>query len=760
MLAQESVKELIFEISEDFKGDFEKQKFILSFDEYLELLFLHPRRLTRNAAEYFKDMIDFYGITESQDSYGVTSRRFGVFQRNVNERRLRIYGQDPAHEAIYSVLDQFVRQGRVDKLILMHGPNGSSKSSTAEAFGAALEEYSQLEEGIVYRFNWIFPTDKVGFEGLADTRDSKQIGFTAMDETPWKERSFAHLSDDEILCKIQSEVKENPIFLLPEENRIALYRRAIKAAEGRELREDEIPRHLREGGLGAKSKRIFDALLVAYKGDMRKVLQHVQVERFFYSRRYRTGIARVEPQMHVDAQDRQLTLERSLQNLPPVLQNIRLFEPSGELVDANRGFIDFSDLLKRPVEAFKYLLSTIETMRLNLASGVVDLDLIMMGSTNEKYLDAFKASPDWPSFKGRFELVRVPYLLSAKLEAQIYAEDFAVLGRVKPVGPHVQDIMAKWAVLTRLLPPEPSAFPDNLRPLVARLSPFDKLALYDGEPLSEAFTEREVAELRKILPDVRKQAQGSPVYEGRFGASPREVRMMLYFAAQNAQRDSLSALSLFDEIEELTRDRTVYEYLQIERQGFYHDYGAFLEYLKKFYAKQFHREFLQAMNLFDENQYIRAVEKYLRHAVAFVKNEKVLNEITRDFEAPDAGMMDEIEDLMGMSGDKREVRERAVAKIASWRVDNPDMEIAVGEVFQPEIKVISRNIYQKKLEYIQRVRLGMITWGSDDYAKLPAGVHQACEETFENLLTRFGYTRQTSWESLVFLRKTHADSAP
>lgn len=96
--------------------------------------------------------------------------------------------------------------------------------------------------------------------------------------------------------------------------------------------------------------------------------------------------------MTIDAQDKQITMERHMQNIPPVLQNIRFFEPSGDLVDASRGFIEFADLLKRPLEAFKYLLTTVEKMSINLSSGYADLDLVMMASANEKHLDAFKAS--------------------------------------------------------------------------------------------------------------------------------------------------------------------------------------------------------------------------------------------------------------------------------------------------------------------------------------------------------------------------------
>ena len=106
-------------------------------------------------------------------------------------------------------------------------------------------------------------------------------------------------------------------------------------------------------------------MLAAYDGEIEKVFRHIQVERFFYSRQYRIGISTVEPQMSMDAQEKQLTMDKNIVNLPAVLHNIRFTESVGELVEANRGILEFSDLLKRPLEAFKYLLTTVERATLD-----------------------------------------------------------------------------------------------------------------------------------------------------------------------------------------------------------------------------------------------------------------------------------------------------------------------------------------------------------------------------------------------------------
>lgn len=745
-MIQSQSKDLLNSVSESVKREFKEQKYILSYDEFLEVFTKDPRKLIRNSAEYMLDMFKYFGVSDVKYANNITKRHYKLFERSRGKNKPAITGQEEAHESIYRVLEQFVRQGKVDKLILLHGPNGSSKSSTAESIAHALEEYSKTEHGAVYKFNWIFPSDKIGYDGLGDNFN-KHIGFG--DEPPTKNgnKTFAHLEDDEIMCKIISEMKENPIFVLPKKERTDLYKKIIS----KNMNYEDTPVYLEEGALGAKSKKIFDSLLVAYKGDLDKVLRHVQVERFFYSSRYRVGIASVEPQMAIDAQDRQITMERNIQNIPPALQNIRIFEPQGELIDANRGFIEFADLLKRPLEAFKYLLTTIEKMSINLPSGIADLDLIMMASTNEKHLDAFKNSPDWPSFKGRFELVRVPYLLSAKLEQKIYEEDIRIIEKTKRIGPHSLSLLAKWAVLTRLRQPDPDYYEPGIRNIIARLDPYDKQALYDGNEPSNTFTEIEKGLLKKNVEEILKESQSSVAYEGRFGASPREMKMLLYFAAQNERHDSLSAIALFDEIEKLTRDRTIYDYLQFEPRGGYHDYREFIKHIKMQYGQQFHKEFLSALNFYDEEQYIKALQKYMRNVTAFIKKEKILNEITGRNEEANENIMEEMETLMGATGNKREIRERLVAKIASWRVERPNDELNFAKVFENELSTISKRIYESKEEEIKKIKNSMMMFGSEDYHNMPKEIHELCENTFNNLEKNYYYTRRNAWESLIFL---------
>ena len=85
-------------------------------------------------------------------------------------------------------------------------------------------------------------------------------------------------------------------------------------------------------------------VITNYKGDYREVFKHIRVERYHINKRYSVSAVTIEPQMHVDAQLQQITMDKRLANLPPSLQSLNLFNMHGELVLANRGILEYSDL--------------------------------------------------------------------------------------------------------------------------------------------------------------------------------------------------------------------------------------------------------------------------------------------------------------------------------------------------------------------------------------------------------------------------------
>ena len=152
------------------KERFASRKRIRSFAQFLEHFHENPYLYLRNSPQYLIDMMDSFG-TEEVDRVGKTDQRFKLFDLEFDRPFDGLVGQERVQNAVYRQLYQFAQRGRADKLILMHGPSGSSKSTTVEAMMRGCEHYSTLPEGSLYRFNWMFPVknDESGAIGFGIT---------------------------------------------------------------------------------------------------------------------------------------------------------------------------------------------------------------------------------------------------------------------------------------------------------------------------------------------------------------------------------------------------------------------------------------------------------------------------------------------------------------------------------------------------------------------------------------------------------------
>lgn len=743
---------MISELSAQYRDLFQKQRVILTFSGFMELVRQNPRAMIRNAAEYLRDTFDHFG-SKPMGGLGIkaTVTCFNLFGEGT-EKGGPIIGGEVVQDEIYNVLQGFTRQGYINKLVLMHGPNGSAKSSTVEAMAEAMRRYSETDRGAVYRFNWIFPTEKVAAPAIKG--EGGPIGFGGGSrEGDDRHPSYAMLDDTLIASKIHSEFKDNPIYLIPMPQREVWLREWMGIQENKKPEDVELPPHVLQAGLSKRNQLILENMLNAYDGDLGKVLRHVQVERFFYSRQYRVGIATVEPQMAMDAIEKQLTMDRNIQNLPSVLHNIRYYEAQGELVEANRGLLEFSDLLKRPLETFKYLLTTVEKSSISLPSSTANLDIVFVATTNEKHLDTFKTIPDFSSFRGRFELVTVPYLLKPSQEEKIYARDVHALAKSRRVTPHSVELLCVWAVMTRYKQPDPEYYDSTQRGLVARLDPRSKVRLYEDEPLRPAFKAQEEAQLRELRGRIMNESVGMVVYEGRFGASPREIKQILQRAAQNPKHETLTPMAVFEELERLIKDRTVYEFLQFEPRGKYHDAAQFITIIKDEFADIFEVETLRSMSMVADEEYDKLLQRYVENVVAEVKRERIYNSASEQYEPANQALMREIEKILQLQGAPERHREGLLGRLAAAKLERPTEAIDVPTLFQDILVKIQEHYYSQRRAVVQVVHQAMLSLGTDEERTMDAKDKQQALDTYRELERRFGYDESSARECLKFMLK-------
>ena len=157
------------------------------------------------------------------------------------------------------------------------------------------------------------------------------------------------MDDDQLPCPIH----EDPLHLIPKE-------RQGQVLEVINKTRDRDQKVYLEGDLNPRCRFIYNALMEHYKGDWQKVVDnHIQVRRLILSEQDRVGIGTFQPKDEKNQDSTELTGDINYRNIAKYGSDSdpRAFNFDGEFNIANRGIIEFVEVLKLDV-AFLYDLLT------------------------------------------------------------------------------------------------------------------------------------------------------------------------------------------------------------------------------------------------------------------------------------------------------------------------------------------------------------------------------------------------------------------
>ena len=148
---------------------------------------------------------------------------------------------------------------------------------------------------------------------------------------------------------------------------------------------------------------------------------------------------------------------------------------SGGLCLANQGLLEFVEMFKAPIKVLHPLLTATQEGNFMGTEGLsaIPYDGIILAHSNESEWLAFKNNRNNEAFLDRIYIVKVPYCLRVSDEVKIYEKllrNSSLTG--SPCAPGTLDMMAQFAVLSRLKEPENS-------------SVYSKMRIYDGENLKD-----------------------------------------------------------------------------------------------------------------------------------------------------------------------------------------------------------------------------------------------------------------------------------
>ena len=385
---------------------------------------------------------------------------------------------------------------------------------------------------------------------------------------------------------------------------------------------------------------------------------------------------------------------------------------------------------------------------------------MLVATSNELHLAAFREHHEYRSFRGRLSMVRVPYLLDYRHEQGIY--DAQIVPQIRcHVAPHATRVAALWAVLTRVRKPQGEHYDNEaLGAIAATLTPLEKAELYAEGTIPERFASDQVKELRAGIEDVRRESDTWPNYEGLTGASAREIRTILLDAAQDPAYECLSPLAVLSHIERFCESDD-YDFLKEKAQDGYHDHRGFVHVVRSAWLDRVDEEFRTSTGLVEETQYVALFDRYVTHVSYWVKGERVLNPVTGDYEDPDEKLMESVEGMLDADADGETFRRDMISAVAGHAIDNPGKKVDYAEVFPRYHAKLREASYQKlkrELSAIAKDVLDVIAEDERVIKRMGTEREAKARETLKHLAEDWGYAESSARDAVgELLERRYSD---
>jgi serine protein kinase len=617
-------------------ADYQKKHWHGTYAEYLDIVRANPK-VTRTAYQRVYDMILSHG-TEEITTNKEKQVRYKFFEDPIGQGQDAIFGLDRTCMSLVNVLKSAAhRYGTERRVLLLHGPVGSSKSTIARLLKKGLEHYSKTDDGALYTFGW-------REEGLDGT-------------------------DTYVDCPMHEEA----LHLVPNEFRAELVE-SISSV----VADHQYPITI-EGDLCPFCRQTYNERMQKYNGDWAKVLNDIRVRRLILSEQDRVGIGTFQPKDEKNQDATELTGDINYRKIAEygTESDPRAFNFDGEFNIANRGIIEFIEVLKLDVAFLYDLLGASQEHKIKPKKfAQTDIDEVILGHTNEPEYKKLQSNEFMEALRDRTVKIDVPYVTRLSDEIHIYQKDYnSRKVRGKKIAPHTLEVAAMWAILTRLEEPKN-----------AGLTLLQKLKLYNGKTLP-GFTEDNIKELRE-------EAER----EGMHGISPRYVQDKISNAlVAHADERSVNPFMVLNELEAGLKHHSLINSDEVKKH-----YKHLLAVVKEEYEDIVKNEVQRAIAA-DEDALSRLCGNYIDNVKAYTQREKVKNKYTGQTEEPDERLMRSIEEKIDIPESRKDDFRREIMNyIGALSLDGKKFDYKTNERLQ---KALELKLFQDQKDTIKLTSL-------------------------------------------------------
>ncbi|MGM9949272.1 MAG: PrkA family serine protein kinase [Lysinibacillus sp.] len=424
---------------------------------------------------------------------------------------------------------------------------------------------------------------------------------------------------------------------------------AIYAIKGCPMHEDPlhlIPHHLREDFYEEYGIRIEGSLsplnTMRLEKEYDSRIEDVMIERIFFSEDRRVGIGTFTPSDPKSQDIADLTGSIDFSTIAEFgsESDPRAYRFDGELNKANRGMMEFQEILKLDEKFLWHLLSL--TQEGNFKAGrfaLISADELIVAHTNETEYKSFISNKKNEALHSRIIVMPIPYNLKVSQEERIYKKmikdsDMADVH----IAPHALKTAAIFSVLTRLEVPKKQGI-DLVK----------KMRLYDGESV-EGYNAIDVEELKKEYPT-----------EGMHGIDPRYVINRISSAIIRKEVPSINALDVLRSLKDgLDQHASI---SQEDREK----YMNYIAVARREYDDIAKNEVQKAFVYSYEESAKTLMNNYLDNVEAYCNKNRIRDPLTGEEMNPDEKLMRSIEEQIGVSENaKKAFREEILIRLSAF----------------------------------------------------------------------------------------------
>ena len=646
-----------------------------TFAEYLDIAKNNPK-VTRTAHQRLYDMVMSYGTYTVEDGKEELTR-YNFFDDPEHNGEDAIFGLTKPLMAVVNVFKSAaLKYGAEKRVLLLHGPVGSSKSTIARLLKQGLQRYSRSEDGAIYAFGW--------------KEEDGSVSWDPMNGDPLQLIPVAHRAD---ICSWLNEDR------------------------GPEAYDVEIV-----GDICPLSRFVFKERLEKYNGDWSRVLEDVVVRRVILSEQDRIGIGTFQPKDEKNQDSTELTGDINYRKIAEYGSDSdpRAFNFDGEFNVANRGMIEFIEVLKLDVAFLYDLLGASQEHKIKPKKfAQTDIDTVIIGHTNEPEYRKLQSNEFMEALRDRTIKIDIPYVTRLNEEIKIYKKDYNEKRvRGKHIAPHTLEVAAMWALLTRLEQPNHHG-----------LTLMQKMKLYNGKSLP-GFTTENVTSLRK---EVKR--------EGMEGISPRYVQDKISNAlVVNPTATSLNPFMVLKELESGLKHHSL-----VGDESTRDGYRELIAAVKEEYTDVVKNEVQRAIAA-DEEALTRLCANYIDNVKAYTQHEKVRNKFTGELEESDERLMRSIEERIDIPETRKDDFRREIMNyIGALSLDGKKFDFRTNERLQ---KALEMKLFEDQKDTIKLTSLVSNVVDADTQEKI--------DIVKSRLIRDFGYNDESATDVLQYVASIFA----